>query len=383
MRDFVHLHLHSEYSLLDGACRVSDIPKAVLDCGQKAVAITDHGVMYGTLKFWKECKKNGIKPIIGCEVYVAPGSMIDKNSGKDRKYYHLVLLVKDKIGYKNLIYMVSKAFTEGFYSRPRIDLELLREHSEGLIALSACLAGYIPQCLLIDDFAEAKRHAEDMRSVFGEDYYLEIQDHGIGEQKIILPRLAELSRETGIPMVATNDVHYLRKADAENQAILMCIQTNSTVADGKPVGFETDEFYLKNGDEMYELFGEYEDAVENTVRIAEKCNFDFETGTTYLPRYDVPDGITPAEYLKNLALDGIARRQNLGQIPAEHEDYTKRMEYELSVIDSMGYSEYFLIVWDFVNYARTQKIPVGPGRGSGAGSIVAYLIGITDVDPIK
>ena len=383
MRDFVHLHLHSEYSLLDGACRVSDIPKAVLECGQNAVAITDHGVMYGALKFWKECKKNSIKPIIGCEVYVAPGDMSDKSGSRNVRYYHLVLLVKNKTGYQNLIHMVSKAFTEGFYSKPRIDMELLRSHSEGLVALSACLAGYIPRCLAIDDFSEAKRHAEYMRDIFGDDYYIELQDHGLSEQKDILPKLAELSRATGIPMVATNDVHYLRKDDAEAQAILMCIQTNSTVADGKPVGFETDEFYLKNGDEMFELFGDYEGAIENTVKIAEKCNFDFETDKLYLPRFDVPDGMTPREYLTNLSVDGLGRRLSLGQIPEDTTPYLERMEYELSVIDSMGYSEYFLIVWDFVNFAKSKSIPVGPGRGSGAGSIVAYLIGITDVDPIK
>ncbi len=383
MREFVHLHLHSEYSLLDGACRVSDIPKTVIDCGQTAVAITDHGVMYGALKFWKECKKNGVKPIIGCEVYVAPGKMTDRSGGRDSRYYHLVLLVKDQVGYQNLIYMVSKAFTEGFYSKPRIDMELLRGHSEGLIALSACLAGYIPKCLAINDFAEARRHAEEMRDIFGEDYYIELQDHGLAEQKVILPKLVELSRATGIPMVATNDVHYLKKTDAENQAILMCIQTNSTVADGKPIGFETDEFYLKTGDEMYELFGEYEGALENTVKIAEMCNFDFETGKIYLPRFDVPDDTSPAEYLKKLAIKGIERRRGIGQIPEDTTPYTERMEYELSVIESMGYSEYFLIVWDFVNFARTKDIPVGPGRGSGAGSLVAYLVGITDVDPIK
>ncbi|MBE6707753.1 MAG: DNA polymerase III subunit alpha [Ruminococcaceae bacterium] len=383
MKEFVHLHLHSEYSLLDGACRVTEIPEAVAKCGQNAVAITDHGVMYGTLKFWKECKNSGIKPIIGCEVYVAPGSMNDRSGGRDTRYYHLVLLVKNNIGYKNLIHMVSKAFTEGFYSKPRIDMELLRNHSEGLVALSACLAGYIPRCLAIDDFDEAKRHAEEMKSIFGDDYYIELQDHGLEEQKYILPKLAELARITGIPMVATNDVHYLRREDAENQAILMCIQTNTTISEGKPVGFETDEFYLKSGDEMYELFSEYEGAVENTVHIAEKCNFDFETNKTYLPRYDVPTGTTPGEYLKKLSEEGIIRRKNAGLIPSDTDDYSKRMEYELSVIDSMGYSEYFLIVWDFVNHARTKKIPVGPGRGSGAGSIVAYLIGITDVDPIK
>lgn len=384
MKDFVHLHLHSEYSLLDGACRISDIPKAVLEAGQSAVAITDHGVMYGALQFRRECLKAGIKPIIGCEVYVAPGSMTDKTGIRDQRYTHLVLLVQNDIGYKNLIYMVSKAFTEGFYSKPRIDMELLRNHSEGLIALSACLAGYIPKCLLLGDYSEAKRHALEMQGIFGEErYYIELQDHGIEEQKMILPQLVQLSRDTGIPMVATNDVHYLKKTDAEMQAVLMCIQTNTTVADGKPIGFETDEFYLKNADEMDSLFGMYEGAIENTVKIADMCNFDFETGKTILPRYEVPNGMTPPEYLKSLAEEGMRKRQNAGQIPNDLTLYTERMNYELSVISSMGYSEYYLIVWDFINYARSVGIPVGPGRGSGAGSLVAYLVGITDEDPIK
>ena len=241
MKDFVHLHLHSEYSLLDGACRICDIPKAVADAGQTAVAITDHGVMYGVLQFWKECRKAGIKPIIGCEVYVAPGKMTDKTGGRDNKYNHLVLLVENEIGYKNLIYMVSKAFTEGFYMKPRIDMELLRDHSEGLIALSACPAGYIPRCLTQGDYTEAKRHALEMLGIFDKDrYYIELQDHGIPEQQAIIPALVKLSRETEIPLVATNDVHYLRRDDAETQAILMCVQTNTTIADGKPIGFETD-----------------------------------------------------------------------------------------------------------------------------------------------
>ncbi len=384
MKDFVHLHLHSEYSLLDGACRISDIPTAVKAAGQSAVAITDHGVMYGALKFRNECKRAGIKPIIGCEVYVASGSRHDKIAGREPRYYHLVLLVKNEIGYKNLILMISKAFTEGFYSKPRIDMELLREHSSGLIALSACLAGYIPRCLLAEDYESARRHALEMRDIFGSDgYYIELQDHGIEDQKRILPLLEKLSDETSIPMVATNDVHYLNKSDAENQAILMCIQTGTTIGDGISSGFETDEFYLKTGDEMERLFGKYKDAVENTVKIADMCDFDFDTSKTYLPRYDVPDGGTPAEYLRSLAEAGLDARRSGGVSVRSIKEYTERTEYELSVIETMGYSEYFLIVWDFVNYARSVNIPVGPGRGSGAGSLVAYLIGITDVDPIK
>lgn len=384
MKDFVHLHLHSEYSLLDGACRVSDIPSAVKAAGQNAVAITDHGVMYGALKFRNECKKVGIKPIIGCEVYVASGSRHEKSGGKEPKYYHLVLLVKNEIGYKNLILMVSKAFTEGFYSKPRIDMELLRDHSSGLIALSACLAGYIPRCLLSDDYESARKHALEMRDIFETDsYYLELQDHGIKEQKRILPLLAKLSDETGIPMAATNDVHYLNKSDAENQAILMCIQTGTTITDGISSSFETNEFYLKTADEMERLFGKYKDAIENTVKIADMCDFDFDTSKTYMPRYDVPGGRTPAKFLLSLTEEGLAVKQSGGALLKDIKEYTKRAEYELSVIEEMGYSEYFLIVWDFVNYARSVNIPVGPGRGSGAGSLVAYLIGITDVDPIK
>jgi len=383
MTDFVHLHLHSEYSLLDGACRVSDIPKHTAGLGQHAVAITDHGVMYGTLKFWKECKDAGVKPIIGCEVYVAPRGMGDKIHGTDNKYYHLVLLVKNDEGYRNLCHMVSVSFTEGFYVKPRIDMELLRRHSGGLIALSACLAGRIPRMLLAGDFDGAYAHALEMREIFGEDYYIELQDHGLEEQRAILPDLADIARRGNIPMVATNDVHYLKKTDADSQAILMCIQTNTTVADGKAVGFETDEFYMKSGDEMASLFKDYEGAVENTVKIAQQCNFDFETGKIFLPRYDLPEGTYPTDFLRNLAINGLSSRESDGQTVKERTVYEERMEYELSVIDSMGYSEYFLTVWDFVNYAKSVGIPVGPGRGSGAGSLVAYLVGITDVDPIK
>ncbi len=386
MTDFVHLHLHSEYSLLDGACRISDIPKMAKEQGMSAVAITDHGVMYGALKFYDECKKCGVKPIIGCEVYVAPRRMTDKEHGVDSKSYHLILLVKNKKGYENLIYMVSRAFTEGFYSKPRIDMERLREHSEGLCALSACLAGYIPRALAAGDFDDACRHALQMKEIFGEgNYYIELQDHGIAEQARILPELVRLARECRIPMAATNDVHYLRKTDAESQAILMCIQTNSTITDGRPIGFETNEFYFKSGDEMAALFGEYEGAIENTVRIAEMCNFDFETGKTLLPSYDLPSGVTGDSYLRELAERGLSSRFGDGAfaLSADIAVYRERMDYELSVISQMGYSEYFLIVWDFVNYAKSHGIPVGPGRGSGAGSLVAFLCGITDIDPIK
>ena len=387
-KDFVHLHLHSEYSLLDGASRIKDIPLAVKEAGQSAVAITDHGNMYGAVAFYRACKNEGIKPIIGSEVYVAPGSRFEKaNSATEGAYNHLVLLCKNDIGYKNLIYLVSKGYTEGFFSKPRIDIELLREHSEGLIALSACLAGRIPRLLLSGFYDDAKKHALEMKEIFGEDYYIEIQDHGISEQKEILPGLVSIARECGIGLVATNDVHYLRKKDAYAQKVLMCVQMNVTVDDDVNTGFETDEFYLKNADEMEALFGEYEGAIENTVKIAEKCNFDFDFDHLYLPAFKTPDGSDPSVYLASLAENGLRKKVENGLIVFDEEhdekEYRERMAYELSVIESMGYSEYFLIVADYINFAKSKKIPVGPGRGSGAGSLVAYLIGITDVDSIK
>ncbi|MBR6604247.1 MAG: DNA polymerase III subunit alpha, partial [Clostridia bacterium] len=387
-KDFVHLHLHSEYSLLDGASRIKDIPHAVKEAGQSAVAITDHGNMYGAVAFYRACKNEGIKPIIGSEVYVAPGSRFEKaNSATEGAYNHLVLLCKNDIGYKNLIYLVSKGYTEGFFSKPRIDIELLREHSEGLVALSACLAGRIPRLLLSGFYDDAKKHALEMKEIFGEDYYIEIQDHGISEQKEILPGLVSIARECGIGLVATNDVHYLRKKDAYTQKVLMCVQMNVAVDDDVNTGFETDEFYLKNADEMEALFGEYEGAIENTVKIAEKCNFDFDFDHLYLPAFKTPDGSDPSVYLASLAENGLLKKVESGLIifDEEHDEkeYRERMAYELSVIENMGYSEYFLIVADYINFAKSKKIPVGPGRGSGAGSLVEYLIGITDVDSIK
>ena len=382
MSDFVHLHLHSEYSLLDGACRIKDIPARAKECGHTAVAITDHGAMYGVIAFYNECKKQGIKPIIGCEVYVASKSRFNKNESRGAKYNHLVLLCENEVGYKNLAYMVSKGFTEGFYSRPRVDIELLREHSEGLIALSACLAGKIPSLLTLGDYQAAKEAAIELSEIFGKDnFYIELQDHGMAEQQQILPSLVRLAEECNLPMVATNDCHYLRKSDAQMQAILMCIQTNSSILDGRPIGFETDEFYYKTTAEMRMLFGRYNGAIENTVKIAERCNLEFSFDSYKLPKYPTPNGISAGEYLKNLTYNAFNERFNPSS--AEKEEYLNRIEYELSVIDSMGYSDYFLIVWDYVNFAHKSNIPVGPGRGSGAGSLVAFLIGITDVDPIK
>ncbi|NLK40226.1 MAG: DNA polymerase III subunit alpha [Clostridiales bacterium] len=387
MSGFVHLHLHSEYSLLDGACRIADIPKAAREAGHSAVALTDHGVMYGAVDFYSACKEQGIKPIIGCEVYVAPRTRFDKSGKQDASGYHLVLLVENKIGYQNLIHMVSSSFIEGFYSKPRIDLPLLRKHSEGLIALSACLAGYIPQMILSGDMKAAENHAREMREIFGrERFYIELQDHGLQDQKAILPSLVELSRRLDIPLVATNDVHYINKTDAYTQAVLMCIQTASVITEGRPIGFETDEFYYKSTEEMQKLFGEYDGAVENTQKIADRCNFDFEFDKLYLPSYPTDDRLTPAQSLEKLVREGLERRIKAGHIDlsvSSIDDYTARADYEMSVIDKMGYTEYYLIVRDFVNYAKEQDIPVGPGRGSGAGSLVAYLVGITDIDPIK
>lgn len=387
MSRFVHLHLHTEYSLLDGACRIKDIPRRAAECGHTAVAITDHGVMYGVLEFYNECKKNGIKPIIGCEVYVASGSRFERNTSRDSsKYNHLVLLCENEVGYKNLMYLVSKGFTEGFYSKPRIDMELLSGHSEGLIALSACLAGRIPSLLLKGEYNEAVFAARELSDVFGKDnFYIELQDHGLTEQKQILPELVRLAKECGLGLVATNDCHYLRRENAQTQAVLMCIQTNTSILDGRPIGFETDEFYYKTTDEMQMLFGRYEGAIENTVKIAERCNLEFNFDSYKLPKYPTPDGLSAASYLRDLTEKGFkARISNKNIVLDRNENiYRERIDYELDVIERMGYSDYFLIVWDYVNFAHKNDIPVGPGRGSGAGSLVAYLIGITDIDPIK
>ncbi|MBQ8382796.1 MAG: DNA polymerase III subunit alpha [Clostridia bacterium] len=388
MAEFVHLHLHSEYSLLDGACRIKEIPRRAKELGQSAVALTDHGVMYGAVAFYKACKAEGIKPIIGCEVYLAPGDRTERLRTSAYFNTHLVLLCENETGYRNLIYMVSKSFTEGFYAKPRVDLSLLRDHHEGLICLSGCLAGHVQEALLNDDEAEAERFALELQGIFGkENFFLEIQDHGMDEQKKVNPGLIALSRKTGIPPVATNDAHYLTKSDADAQAVLLCVQTGNVITDGRPIGFETDEYYMKSADEMAVLFPSLPEALENTVRIAERCNFDFVMDKTELPVYTAPDGLTSKAYLKKLAYEGFERRIAAGQIvfdEAHSKDvYTSRILYELLIISKMGYDDYYLIVWDFINWAKSQKIPVGPGRGSGAASLVAYLIGITDVDSIR
>ena len=377
---FTHLHLHTEYSLLDGACRIEQLMDEVQRLGQTSVAVTDHGVMYGVIDFYRAAKKRGIKPIIGCEVYMAARTRFDKVHALDSERYHLILLCENETGYKNLIKLVSEGFVTGFYTKPRIDRELLEKYHEGLIALSACLAGEIPRALLSGDYEGAKKKALWYRSVMGENnFFLEIQDHGLPEQRRIIPMLAQLSRETGIPLVATNDVHYISKEDAEMQQVLICIQTNHTLGEDTGMEFQTQEFYLKSEQEMLSLFPDYADAVERTSEIAERCNVEFEFGKTKLPHFEVPGNQDHFEYLKNMAQEGMRRRYG-ENIP---EEYQKRLDYELSVISRMGYVDYYLIVHDFINHARSRNIPVGPGRGSGAGSITAYAIGITGIDPMK
>ena len=316
MGEFVHLHLHSEYSLLDGACRIEDIPARVKECGQDAVALTDHGCMYGVIAFYRACKKAGVKPIIGCEVYVARGSRFDKSAGSENQPYHLVLLCKDMTGYKNLISMVSSAYTEGFYGKPRVDNELLRSHAQGLIALSACLAGRIPRALERGEYIQAVAAAREYQEIFGADnFYMELQDHGLAEQRQLLPELVRVAEECGIPLVATNDCHYLRRQDADSQAILLCIQTGNVITDGRPIGFENDEFYLKDTTEMRLLFVKYPGAMENTVRIAERCRLDFSFDTIYLPKFPVPQGMSAPVYLQRLAEEGMHKKIAEGLIP--------------------------------------------------------------------
>ena len=379
MAGFVHLHLHTEYSLLDGACRIRDLPRRVKELGQDAVAITDHGCMYGVVDFYKACKKEGVKPIIGCEVYVAPRTRFDKVHLVDSKPYHLVLLCENQQGYQNLIKLVSAGYIEGFYSKPRVDEELLKKYHGGLICLSACLAGEIPRRLSAGEYEEAKRTALRYREIFGENnYFLEVQDHGIEEQKRILPLLRRLSRETGIPLAATNDCHYLEKSDAKMQNVLVCIQTNHTVGDGAVLEFPTEEFYVKSREEMAAALSGFEDALDNTVRIAERCQVEFTFGQTQLPKFTPPDGRDHIEYFTDLCSRGLKKRY--GTITPE---LRERFDYEMSVVKGMGYVDYYLIVYDFVRYAKQAGIPVGPGRGSGAGSLLAYCMGITGVDPIK
>jgi len=380
MPEFVHLHIHSEFSLLDGANRIKDLPVRAKELGMKAIAITDHGVMYGAIDFYKACKNEGIKPIIGCEVYVAPRSRHQKEPNIDNKYNHLILLAKDNQGYKNLSKLVSIGFTEGYYYKPRIDLEVLEQYSEGLICLSACLAGSVNQALLNGQTEKAEEIALWHKRVFGEDYYIEIQNNGLREQVLANQKLVQLARKLDIPLVATNDAHYLKKEDAYNHEILLCIQTGKRMSDEDRMRFETDELYVKSPEEMSEYFAAFPDAIENTVKIADKCNVEFEFGHTILPNYDVPPEFeTHYDFFKKICDDGIKKRY--GENPSE--EILKRAEYEIGIIEKMGFVDYFLIVWDFIHYAKTNGIPVGPGRGSGAGSIIAYAMEITDIDPMK
>ena len=376
---FVHLHLHTEFSLLDGACRIDGLMDRVKELGQTAVAITDHGVMYGCIDFYKAAKAAGIKPIIGCEVYVARRGMEDRVHGIDNDPYHLVLLCKDRKGYENLCMLVSEAFLHGFYGKPRVDLAMLEKYHEGLICLSACLAGAIPQYLMNEDYAAAKEYALKLSRIFGQDnFYLELQDHGIEEQRAVNQGVLRLSRETGLPLVVTNDAHYLRKEDAEMQDVLLCVQTGRTVDDENRMRFSTDEFYLKSEEELRELFPNCPEAFENTVKIAGMCNLEFTFHEYHLPSFPVPEGFTNEKYFRKLCYEGFEERYQ--NPPAE---YLERLEYEIGVISRMGYVNYYLIVWDFIRYAKEQGIPVGPGRGSGAASIVAYCLHITEVDPMK
>ena len=377
---FVHLHVHTEYSLLDGACRIRDLPKVVKDMGQTACAITDHGVMYGVIDFYRACKAEGVKPIIGCEVYVTPKgrSRFDKVHEFDAESRHLVLLCENEEGYRNLSYMVSMAWTEGFYIKPRIDLALLKEHSRGLIALSACLAGEIPRMLRNGEYENAKQYALDMADIFGPDhFYLELQDHGIRDQAEVDRGLLRIHRETGIPMVCTNDAHYLRKEDAEAHDVLLCIQTGKTLDDENRMRYEPRNFYLRSEDEMAALFSGYEGALENTVKIADMCELEFTFGKYHLPEFQLPPGYDSFSYLKKLCDEGYRERYG------EDAQYRGQLEYEQNMIERMGFTDYFLIVSDFVRYAKSVGIPVGPGRGSAAGSMVSYCLHITDIDPMK
>lgn len=378
-KDFVHLHVHTEYSLLDGFSRVKNLVARAKELNMSAVAITDHGCMFGAIDFFKVAKAEGIKPIIGCEVYTAPRSMRDKDPNYDKSQGHLILLAKDMQGYQNLIKLVSEAYVQGFYYKPRVDIDEISKYSEGIIALSACLAGDVSQALMNRNYEKAKSIALRYKEIFGEDnYYIEIQDHNLPEQKEVNSELIKLSKEIGVGLVATNDVHYVRKEDSKIHDILMCIQMGKTVNDPARMRFGSDEFYLKSRQEMESVFPDVQEALDNTVKIAQRCNVEFDFNTIHLPKYDVPSGYTPNEYLRMLCFKGLKERY---ENPSK--EILERLEYELGVIEKMGYVEYFLITWDFINFARENSIMVGPGRGSAAGSIVSYTLYITDIDPIK
>jgi len=376
MKDFVHLHLHTEYSLLDGAAKIDGLFDACKKLGQKSVAITDHGAMYGVVKFFENAKKRGIKPIIGCEFYVTNNHL--EKDAKPGDLAHLVLLAKNEQGYKNLVKLDSIAFVDGFYYKPRIDLELIKKYSGGLICLSACLAGTISRNILENNYSGAREYAKTLQLIFKDDFYIEIMDHGISEQKKVNPQLIKLAKEIGAKLVATNDVHYIEKSDASMQDVLMCVQMQKTIDDPNRLRFETDQFYLKSYEEMANLFPDNLEALDNSAEIADKCNFELKFDQHLMPNYTPSDGTSPKDYLYKLAHDGIKKRYK--KITPE---IRERLDFELSIIDKMGFNEYYLIVWDFIAFAKSQNIPVGAGRGSGVGSIVAYAVSITDVDPIK
>ncbi len=384
---FTHLHVHTEYSLLDGSNKIKEYVKRVKELGMTAAAITDHGVMYGVIDFYKTCLEEGIKPVIGCEVYVAPNSRFDKElTGGEDRYHHLILLAENNTGYENLMKIVSRGFTEGYYYRPRVDKEVLREFHEGIIALSACLAGEVPRLITKGFIEEARKSVLEHRDIFGEgNYFLELQDHGIEEQRTVNMALVQMSKEFGIPLVCTNDVHYTYADDVKPHDILLCIQTGKRLKDEDRMRYEGGQFYIKSEDEMRLLFPYASEAIDNTQKIADRCNVSFEFHVTKLPHYDVPDGYDSWTYLNHLCLNGLKERYGDidADIPGENMTYRQRLDYELDVIHTMGFVDYFLIVWDFINYAKSNGIPVGPGRGSAAGSIVAYSLKITNIDPIR
>ena len=377
-RAFTHLHVHTEYSLLDGSAKIKELVERVKELGMDSIAITDHGAMYGAIEFYKAAKEVGIKPIIGCEVYVAAGSRLTKE-GKGGGYYHLVLLAENETGYHNLIKLVSYGFIDGFYYKPRVDKELLRQYHEGIIASSACLAGEVARDVLTLSYDHAKEAALEYEEIFGKgNFFLELQNHGMPEQKRVNEALIRMSKETGIPLIATNDSHYIYKEDAVPHDILLCIQTGKTVEDEDRMRYVGGQFYVKSPEEMYDLFGDVPEALENTVKIAERCNVDFVFHDLKLPRFDVPEGKTAPEYLREICYDGFAMRY-----PDPKPEWKERLEYELHTIETMGYVDYFLIVWDFIKYAKDHGIIVGPGRGSAAGSMVSYCLQITTIDPLQ